>query len=188
MNPVLKKIKENPLALLLFLLSLGVLGYMFLQRDVSFQKAKEGALLKSELELMQANAQEADKLAEDGARLNAMIQAIENRLMIRADNALNLRYFYNIQDSAKVKITSLEQNLTEVASISVDGVGFYSIINFNIAFSGKITEVISFLYLVRSGQCFARINQLTVGNGAATSKGNLVVTAVISVLGRKDVL
>lgn len=185
---LLRKLKENPLALLLCVASLGLLGYVFAQRDRFVQAEKTIIEMEAARDVMRTNKIEAKGLKEDMDTLDAYIQDIESRLMIRADNALNVRYFYTLQEETGVKIQSLDQLPPKEQESGLFSMSFYSVIDFEISLSGTVQSITSFLHLLRSGRYFTHVTHLRLTGSSGIDTSSLNLNATLSVLGRKDVL
>lgn len=189
---LLRKIKENPLALLLAIASFALVGYSFSKREQLAQLDKSIIETNERLAVMQSNHLESRSIDVDVKEVQEFAQKIESRLMIRADNALNARYFYTLQDDSGVKIKNINQVQPSVSQskdeLKLFTTTFFSVIDFEVSLTGGMQQIITFLYLLRSGRYFSRVTDLNLTGSSGVDIDTLVLSLKVSVLGRKDVL
>ncbi len=115
------------------------------------------------------NVKNAPNLAEQTAEIQEHVKQLETRLMRASQLAVNLQYFYKLENDTGVKLVDARQDTPRPTKSQ------YLPIPFSVTVQGSNDQVMKFLAQLQHGRHFCRIKSSVInsigarGEGAATS-------------------
>lgn len=184
------KLKQYPVAVicggLFMLFALVLLARGGVVPELTLQETE----LNARMNTISENIKNSKNLNEDTETLDLMVEQIDARLFSRYERAVNINFFYGLEDEAGVVITSITQLPQPDAIYDAKGVrklNLYSTLVYNINVSGSFSEVLKFLHELHRVDRIIRVADFYVAPenellGSASVDARLRVL----VLARKD--
>lgn len=191
MNPsvIIEKIKQYPVAVVCGTIFLFFIVVSIIRGGLISELTLHEADLNSRLRTIEENIKNAKNLKEDTEAANAMVDQIKNLLFNRYERAININFFYGIEDDAGVVISNIAQ-LPDPDTIYADKgprkLVHYSTIVYNINVSGSFSNVLRFLYeldrvdpIIRVADCYVSREKEDFGGASVDARLRVLVLAKI---------
>lgn len=192
MNPsvIIEKIKQYPVAVvcgsILLLLSI----VFFIRGNVTSELTVQEAELNSRLRTIEENIKNTKNLKEDTETAKAMVDRIEKVLFNRYERAININFFYGVEDETGVVISNIAQLPgpdTIYAEKGARKLGLYSTIVYNINVNGSFSNILRFLYELDRVEPIIRVADFYVSREKEDFGGASVDARLrVLVLAKKD--
>jgi hypothetical protein len=170
-------LKQYPLAAICTVLILVCGLVIFLRGGVAAELSIQESDLTSRIRTIDKNMENAKNLKQDTEDLSAIVDRMDSLLFDRYERAINISFFYALEDRADVIISNISQ-LPEPASIYAKGgpreLKLHSTLVFNITLSGSFTNVLQFLYELHRADPIIRVADFQVGRSGNEIGGESV--------------
>jgi hypothetical protein len=190
-NKIIRTLKEYPLAMFCVIVAFicGVL--IFLRGGAAVELTAQEADLNSRILKIDQNAKNAKGLTPEVVEIQQLVQQIESKLFDRQERAVNINFFYSLEDRLEVRISNIDQEPSGGVIYEKGGVRelkLHSTIGYSISVNGQFDEILTFLYelsrvdpLIRIANC-----RITKSNDQGDSKGGLGARLRVAVLAVKN--
>jgi Tfp pilus assembly protein PilO len=188
---LLGKLKDYPLALLCSLVIIVCAVIIFVRGDGSLELSAKESDLTSRIRTIDQNVKNSKDLKAEVQELQGLVDELNSRLFNREQRALNINFFYDIEDRLGIRISNISQLATGDAVFDKGGpreLKLYTTIGYSISMSGQFEEVLTFLYELDRVDPLVRIVDLQVGEGnnRTGNTGMLETRLKLLVLAEKD--
>jgi hypothetical protein len=190
-NKLIRYIKEYPLAVFCALVILFCVGFLILRGDATLELSAQELDLNSRIRTIDQNLKNSKNLLSDVEEVNRLVEQIEARLFNREQRAVNINFFYDLEDRFDVKINNISQSTSTDSSYATGGpreLKLHSTIGYDISLNGKFDGILTFLYELDRVSPFIRVADFQVGGGnrRANNPGVLDARLRLVVLAVKD--
>lgn len=187
---IVLKLKEYPLAVLSVLVVLVCSVAIFLRGGVAQELSAREADLNSRIRTIDQNVKNAKNLKEDVAEAELLAEQIEARLFNRDQRAVNINFFYALEDRLNVRIANISQMPTEDPIYAKGGaraLNSHSTIAYNVSLNGRFVDILTFLYELHRVDPLIRVAdyQIAKGNARGAATDNLDARLRLIVLAEK---
>jgi hypothetical protein len=173
--------KKQPVGISCGLVSLGLIVFMFAIRSGAEDEARK--LLKEkqdEANRLVANNTDAKNLDKETSALTDLNKAVHDRAVVARDLSLNYKYFYEIEDAAKVKNLNTAQTGIVQPSGKAPPKTNYVPVAYKVSVQGDFAQIVDLLRRLEQGSRFARVMDARLApsarEGPEASKLTLVLT------------
>lgn len=146
---IIEKIKLYPVAVGCGAVLILFIAVLFTRSSVISELTVQEADLNSRLRTIEENIKNSKNLKEDKETIDAMVNQIGALLFNRYERAININFFYGLENEAGVVISNIAQ-LPDPDSIYADKgsrkLELYSTLVYNINVSGSFSGILRFLY------------------------------------------
>lgn len=143
------RLKQYPLAVICAAVLLLLLIPAFFRSGVIAELALQEADLNSRIRTIEENIKNSKDLRQDSEKLGVMVEQIDSLLFNRYERAININFFYGLEDNTGIVISNIGQ-LPEPDAIYADGgarkLNLYSTLAYNINMSGSFSNILRFLH------------------------------------------
>lgn len=192
MNPsvIIEKIKQYPVAVVSGTILLLFTVVFIIRGGVISELTVQESDLNARLRIIEENIKNAKNLKEDTEAATAMVDQIEKLLFNRYERAININFFYGIEDDAGVVISNIAQ-LPDPDSIYTDKgprkLEHYSTTVYNISVNGTFSNILRFLYELDRVDPIIRVADFNVSREKEDFGGASVDARLrVLVLAKKD--
>ncbi len=155
---------------------LSVANYVLWQRQELITEQHDGVRREGEAMLFALSGQ--SRIAGELAAVQGALKMIDRNLIVEADLAENLGYFYQMEAQCRVRLNQLNQLSSQP---SLEG-NPYKSIPFSLRVTGSYPQVMTFLRQLETGPRLARIR--TYSFSRADAKNNtLALDLIVEMLG-----
>jgi Tfp pilus assembly protein PilO len=148
--------------------------------DVLAEKETE---LNVRLRTINQNVKNSQDLVEDVETMETLVETIQNRLFDRNQRAVNINFFYDIEDRLNVRMTDIGQ-VTDLDAIyakaGANELKLFSTISYQISLDGRFEDILTFIYELQRVDPFIHIASCQVAKG--NELGSLEARLRLSVL------
>lgn len=165
---IIDKLKQYPLALACVVLLLLFAVVTFLRGGVTSELSAKEAELDARIRAIEVNVKNSKNLKQDTEKLNAMVDEIDSLLFRRDERAVNINFFYGLEDEAGVVISNISQLAQPdpiYAGGGTRGLKLHSTLVFNINLSGSYSDILRFLHEVHRADPLIRVADFQVVRG-----------------------
>lgn len=189
MAQLLSIFKKYPVAVicLFVVLVCGILIY--LRGGVIEELTEEENTLAARLRLLDGNAKKGKGLQKDLENVELLVEQIDARLFELDQKAVNINFFYGLEDKMPIRIASIAQ-MKGAGELYAKGgpraLGLYAPISYSMTVSGTFSEILEFVHALHHVDPLIRVGdyQLEV-DGKKRGGGQLQARLQIIVLARK---
>ena len=183
LNSITARFRQYPTIFICGILSLMTLVAIFVRGAGLSEARTELEQAARDAARIDGNIKNAVDIEKHLTALKEVTEEAASRLIISAELARNLQYFYRLEAESRVRITDLNQR--GPASIPEEGSQpTYLPVRYEIAVEGQYLELLEFLYRIESGRHFARFNQLEIVRAQRTDSSAMRLAINLEVLGR----
>ena len=183
LNNITARFRQYPTIFFCAALSLITLVAIFVRGTGLSEARAELEQVARESARIDGNIKNAVDIEEHLTALQEITEEVASRLIIPAELARNLQYFYRLETESRVRITDLNQRGT--ASTPAEGEqSTYLPVRYEIAVEGQYLELLEFLHRIESGRHFARFNQLEIVRAQRTDSSAMRLAINLELLGR----
>jgi len=173
-------LKKNPLSVGCAVLCV-LVGAAIYYRSGEVPDAQAALDQKSaEAERLGANVSNGKLLKEQFDMLAAANKEIDRRLLHVGQTLSNYQYFYKLESETGVKLSTLNQ--TTGATVKQVGKAAFVPIGFTVTAQGNLSQLLTFLRRLESGEHYGRVLSATCG-GANSGSSQLNLTVNLELLG-----
>ncbi|MGJ3241591.1 MAG: hypothetical protein ACFE0O_01335 [Opitutales bacterium] len=185
---ILAKIKQYPIAVGggFLVLVMGVL--LYLRGGMVPDLDRRYDELKAEIAVISANRDNAAGLESDVEAINDLLDAVTSELMVRDQRAINVNFFYELEEDLPVRLISVNQ--LDPAPTGGRGpklpteLDNFEVITFKVVTEGTFENVLRFLYQIRTGAKLLKVRDvITLPSEAGPNQLSAELT--IQALGKK---
>ncbi len=187
---IIEKLKQYPVACGSGLILVVLLLLVVLRGGLAAELTMKEAELNSRIRTIEENIKNASNLGEDVAALNALIEDIDSRLFNRQERAININFFYGLEDKAGVVISGISQ-LPQPDPIYADGgvrkLDLHSTLVYTINLRGSYTSVLRLLHELERADPLMRVADFQISSESSEVGGaNIEARLRVLVLARKE--
>lgn len=152
MNPsekMIRTLKAYPLAVLSVLVFLICSAAILLRAGAVADLSVHEADLNLRIRTIDQNVRNANNLDKDFEEIKRLVDQIEARLFKRDQRAVNINFFYALENRLNVRILNISQMPNEDSLYAKGGareLKLHSTITYNISLNGNFEDVLLFLY------------------------------------------
>ena len=152
MNPsekMIRTLKAYPLAVLSVLVFLICSAVIHLRAGAVADLSVHEADLNLRIRTIDQNVRNANNLDKDFEEIKRLVDQIEARLFKRDQRAVNINFFYALENRLNVRILNISQMPNEDSLYAKGGareLKLHSTITYNISLNGNFEDVLLFLY------------------------------------------
>ena len=142
-------LKAYPIAAICFVIILIGGVVIFLRGDKSLEMLAQETDMNSRIRTIDQNVKNTKGLKADAEELQLLVEQLESKLFNRDQRAVNINFFYALEDRLNVRISNIGQM---PAGDSIYGAGgpralkLHSIISYNISLTGTFYELLAFMH------------------------------------------
>ena len=187
---IIDKLRQYPVAVICAVILLLLVFIVFLRGSVTSDLSVQESDLNSRIRTISENIKNAKGLKQDTEKLDAMVEQIDLSLFNRYERAININFFYGLEDMAGVVISNIGQ-LSESDAIYAKGgarkLELYSTLVYNINVSGSFSNILKFLYELDRVDPLIRVAEFNVSReGGVLGGANVDARLRVLVLAKKD--
>ena len=186
---ILAKIKQYPIAVGGGVLVLVMLVLLYFRGGNVPALNERYDQLKAEIAVISANRDHAAGLEEDVEAVNALLETVDDELLVRDQRAINVNFFYELEESMPVRLISVNQ--LDPAPEGGRGpkppnaLTHYEVVTFTLVAEGTFEEMLNFLYELRTGDKLLKVRDLVALPSGEGGPDQLSVELTIQGLGKK---
>lgn len=172
-NKLVRILKDYPLAVLSVIIILICSAAIFLRGGIALELSAKEADLNARIRTIDQNVKNAKDLEEDVKEVQLLVDQIEARLFNRDQRAVNINFFYALEDRMNVRIANISQSPTEDSLYAKGGVrelALHSTIGYNLSVTGKFEDIVAFLYELHRVEPMIRVADFQIAKG--NTRGN----------------
>lgn len=184
---IIEKIKQYPVALACgVILALFVL-ISFTRSSVVSELTVQEAELNSRLRTIEENIKNSKNLKEDKETIDAMVDQVNSLLFNPYERAININFFYGLEDRSGVVISNIAQLPDPDAIYAEKGarkLNLYSTLVYNINVNGSFSNILRFLYeldrvdpIIRVADFYVAREQEELGGASVDARLRVLVLA-----------
>lgn len=189
-NPLMRILKEYPAAVICFIIALVCGGLIFMRGDVASELSVKEEDLHKRMRIISKNSKNAKDLKAEIDEIKLLVDQIDARLFNRDQRAVNINFFYDLENRFKVQMSTVSQVQDPDATFAKGGareLKLYSTIAYSIALSGSFEDILSFLYELYRVDAVVRISNCHISAGSSKTEGDdLVARLRILVLAENE--
>jgi hypothetical protein len=156
-NPELSAfIKKNMICVVCVLASLAIGVTIYLRSDLLPEAEKVFSENNQKAELLAANIEDSDHLAEQHSTLVAANQTMASRMVSVGQLAENEQYFYRIESNTGVKLTDLRQ-VPWAPPVKGSPKQTYTPVGFVLTAQGSYAQLVDMLRKLENGEHYSRV-------------------------------
>ena len=152
MNPsekMIRTLKAYPLAVLSVLVFLICSAAILLRAGAVADLSVHEADLNLRIRTINQNVRNANNLDKDFEEIKRLVDQIEARLFKRDQRAVNINFFYTLENRLNIRILNISQMPNEDSLYAKGGareLKLHSTITYNISLNGNFEDILLFLY------------------------------------------
>ena len=173
--------KRNPVAVICGVLCVAFIAAIFLRNGLVAEAETTLEAKTAEGQKYATNIQYSAQLKDQVDAVTAANKEIESRIIRASQMAMNMGYFYKLENDTKIKMIDSRQ-LTP-ASVPKPAKGAFLPVSFAVAVQGDLNLVLTFLRQVENGVHYARINNATLSGNAVQRGAPLTLSLSVDLLG-----
>ena len=152
MNPsekMIRTLKAYPLAVFSVLVFLICSAAILLRAGAVADLSVHEADLNLRIRTINQNVRNANNLDKDFEEIKRLVDQIEARLFKRDQRAVNINFFYTLENRLNIRILNISQMQNEDSLYAKGGareLKLHSTITYNISLNGNFEDILLFLY------------------------------------------
>ncbi|MDP0496985.1 MAG: hypothetical protein Q7Q73_12355 [Verrucomicrobiota bacterium JB024] len=177
-------IKQHPLATACALVTLVLLGLMFLRGAALGDAEAQYNQVVSEIDEMDQNEKNSIGLSEDVEKINVLVEDIQSRLMVERARADHYRYFLSLAEASKVTLQDpvFESYLAPGQKNVVIMTEQLAEVTYRLNVRGEFNHVMDFIYQLSSGRYLARVSEMSIEGAPTLGKDMAQASLTVSIL------
>ena len=156
----------------------GICDYFLWQRREQLAESNERIRLEGQAMLLSLNGQ--SRIHAQTATLDEALAYISKNLVSESDLAGNLDYFYQIEKSARIRLS----NLSQLSSQPTGDENAYRAIPFSLRLAGPFPQVLAYLHELETGPRLLRVKSYRFSQSDPSAVDGLSLDLTIEMLGR----
>lgn len=189
-NKFVSILKRYPLAVICIIV-IAVCGVViFLRGGNIAELTAEEADLNSRIRTINQNVKNAKDLEQQVEEVELLVDQVVARLFNREQRAVNINFFYGLEDRLPVRIANISQLPAEDPVYAKGGpyeLKLHSTIAYTISLNGQFDEILSFLYELYRVDPLIRVADFQIGSANQNSEeGELHARLRVIVLAEKN--
>lgn len=190
-NKLVHALKDYPLAVLCVIVIIICAVVIVLRGGVALELSAKEADLNSRIRAIDQNVKNAKNLKEEVEEVKLLVEQVEARLFKREQRAVNVNFFYGLEDRLDVRISNIGQMPLADPIYTKGGpreLKLHSTISYNISLKGQFNEILIFLYELYRVDPLIRVAdfQIAEANRKDGSSGVLEARLRLLVLAEKE--
>lgn len=148
-NKFTASLKRYPIAVVCFVVIVVCGVCIFLRGSHLSELSAQEADLNSRIRTIDQNLKSSKDLERQLEEVELLVEQVESRLFKREQRAVNINFFYDLEDRLSAKIDNISQMLVEDPAYAKGGpheLKLYSTIAYSISLNGQFDEILSFLF------------------------------------------
>lgn len=169
-HKLIRSLKEYPVAILCIIVILVCSAAIVLRGGVALELSAKEADLTSRIRTIDQNVKNAKDIRKDLEELELLVEQIEARLFNRDQRAVNINFFYAMENRLNVRIANISQMPTEDPLYAKGGVKelkLHSTISYNISLKGTFQDILTFMYELYRVDPMIRVGDFQIAKGGA---------------------
>jgi Tfp pilus assembly protein PilO len=167
-NKLVRILKDFPFAVLSVVVILICAIGIFLRGGIALELTAKEADLNARIRTIDQNVKNAKDLGQDVEEVELLVEQIEARLFNRDQRAVNINFFYAMEDRLNVRIANISQAPMEDPLYAKGGVrelNLHSTIGYNLSVTGKFEDILIFLYELDRVEPMIRVADFQIAKG-----------------------
>ena len=186
---IVEKIKHYPIIFLGAVLSLVLVGLIYLD-ELSLPELKaEHQRLNQEKKVMDYNAINAVRFSENLENLKSITENINSRLMDPSERASIYQYLFQLEEEAGVTI----KNPRQIQVIPIEGKKktpgkqpMVAVTKYKMDLDGNFSQILKFIYKIQTGYYFSRIDAFELKPSKDLEPNVLTLSLSLNFFGKSD--
>ncbi len=182
-------LKNYPLAIICFVVVAVCGAVIFLRSGNLVELYAHEADLNSRIRTINQNIKNAKDLEQQVQEVELLVEQIEARLFDREQRAININFFYDLEDRMEVRIANISQMPSEDSTYAKGGpreLKLHSTIAYNMSLNGKFDEILRFMYELYRVEPLIRVADFQIATANLNSnEGELEARLRLVVLAEK---
>lgn len=189
-NKLIRTLKDYPVAVLCTVVIIICAAVIFLRGGAAMELSAKEADLNSRIRTIDQNVKNSKNLEEEVEEVKLLVEQIEARLFNREQRAVNINFFYGLEDRLDVQISNIAQMPSEYPIYAAGGpreLKLHSTIGYNMSLKGQFDEILTFLYELYRVDPLIRVAdfQIAEANNRGGNQGMLEARLRVLVLAEK---
>lgn len=189
-NKFIVTLKQYPLAMICFIVIVVCGVVIFLRGSSLSELSAQEADLNSRIRTIDQNVKNSKDLGKQLEEVELLVEQVEARLFNREQRAVNINFFYDLEDRLPVRIANISQMPSEDAAYAKGGpheLKLHSTIAYSISLKGQFNEILSFIYELYRVDPLIRVADFQMAAANLNSKeGELEARLRVIVLAEKN--
>lgn len=191
-NKLIRTLKDYPVAVFCVIVILVCVAVIFLRGGAALELAAQEANLNSRIRTIDQNVKNAKNLGAEVEEMKLLVEQVEARLFNREQRAVNINFFYGLEDRLDVQISNIAQMPSEDPVYAKGGpreLKLHSTIGYNMSLKGQFDEILIFLYELYKVDPLIRVADFQIaeaGSRGGDNAGALEARLRVLVLAEKD--
>lgn len=169
-NKIIRTLKDYPIAVLCVVVIIVCSVAIFLRGGSALELSAKEADLNSRIRTIDQNVKNAKDIGQDVEEAELLVEQIEARLFNRDQRAVNINFFYGLENRLNVRIANISQMPTGDALYAKGGVKelkLHSTIGYNLSLSGTFQDILAFIYELYRVDPMIRVADFQIAKGGA---------------------
>ncbi|MGB0408456.1 MAG: hypothetical protein ACPGIC_00540 [Opitutales bacterium] len=186
------KLKQYPLAVFCGVLLIVFVALIFLRAGVADELSIEESDLTSRIRTIEQNTKNSNGLEQQTDALALLVEQIDARLFNRYERAININFFYALENRVDVVISNISQRSDPDPLYAAGGpreLKLHSTLVYSIALAGTFENIIRFFYELHRVDPLIRIADFQISGGGGDAEAgadNLEARLRVLVFAEKD--
>ncbi|MDQ8193045.1 hypothetical protein QEH59_01315 [Coraliomargarita sp. SDUM461004] len=189
-NKTVRFLKQYPLAVLCVVVSLACCLAIILRGGAGEALIAQEADLNSRIRTIDQNVKNSKNLTNEVGEVQALVEQIESRLFNRDQRAVNINFFYSLEDQVDVRISNIGQMPAGDPIYTKGGpreLKLHSTIGYNISVNGAFDDILAFMYELHRVEPLIRVADFQVADSSRKGDSNILEARLrVIVLAEKD--
>lgn len=173
-NKFIDTLKRYPLAVICFIVIVVCAVVLFLRAGILAELSAEEADLNSRIRTIDQNVKNAKDLEEHVDEVGLLVEQIQARLFDREQRAVNINFFYDLEDRMDVRIANINQMPAEDSAYAKGGpreLKLHSTIAYSMSLGGEFDQILDFMYELYRVEPLIRVADFQIAVGNRKEKG-----------------
>jgi hypothetical protein len=187
---ILEKLKTYSLAIVCFTIGLVCVVVLYLRSGTVDELSARETTLRSELRAIKENVKNSRNLEEHVSEMEILVEEIDSRLFREEERAVNLNFFYELEEDQDVSYGSLDQQPEGNPIYRKGGarqLKKYSTMAFRISLQEPFEKVLRFMHTLETSRPLIRVGSFNIRDADGESDPDQTnATMRISILAEKN--
>ena len=173
-NKFIESLKHYPLAVICFIVIVVCGIVLFLRVGILAELSAVEADLISRIRTIDQNVKNAKDLEWQVEEVGLLVGQIQARLFDREQRAVNINFFYDLEDRMDVRIEDISQMPAEDSVYAKGGpreLKLHSTIAYSMSLGGRFDQILGFMYELYRVEPLIRIADFQIAVGNSKEKG-----------------
>lgn len=184
-NKIIRILKDYPIAVLSAVVIIVCGAAIVLRGGTALELTAKEADLNSRIRTIDQNVKNAKDIRKDVEEVELLVEQIEARLFNRDQRAVNINFFYAMENRMQVRIANISQMPTEDALYAKGGakeLKLHSTISYNLSVNGTFQEILAFFYELHRVDPMIRVADFQIAKGGSRGSDDNTLDARLRLL------